>query len=282
MDCRTIQLGLHIVSLITPRGPQGRSAIIRIKRPSERRSLSRSAARAVDLLEHFGEARRPLRAIEIARLLDIQPSTAAQLLKTMVDFGHLVFNARKKTYLPSPRLIGFSNWMTETYDADKGLRDLVRDVQSRTGAIVTLTTPNDLFMQVIDLAFPAGQQSERGLRISLFGSAIGSAHLSTLADDELMRLADRARVAPSELPAMRDIIASIRKTGFADGPTADGSMWSIAASLPDSAPDMGHQIPLVLGLAGPRADVVERLGALQDIMREAIARWTVSPSKDQA
>lgn len=45
---------------------------MRVKRPSERRSLSRSATRALDVLEYFGEARRPLRAVEISKALGLQ------------------------------------------------------------------------------------------------------------------------------------------------------------------------------------------------------------------
>lgn len=108
-----------------------------MKRPSDRRSLSRSATRALDVLEYFGVARQPLRAIEIARMLGMQPSTTDQLLKTMVDSAHLVFDARSKTYLPSPRLIGFSGWIIETYGAGEVLRELVRDVQQRTGLLVS-------------------------------------------------------------------------------------------------------------------------------------------------
>ena len=95
------------IALLTKQRP---SARVRVKRPSERRSLSRSATRALDVLEFFGEARRPLRAVEISRVLGMHPSTTNQLLKTMVDSAHLVFDAHSKTYLPSPRLARFSTW----------------------------------------------------------------------------------------------------------------------------------------------------------------------------
>ena len=83
------------------------------RRPGDRRSLSRSATRALDVLELFGQERRSLRAIEIAKALGLHPSTANQLLKTMVDSAHLTFDAVAKSYLPSPRLGRFGGWMTE-------------------------------------------------------------------------------------------------------------------------------------------------------------------------
>jgi len=257
------------VGLIAPTSIRGQHSLVRVKRPSERRSLSRSATRALDVLEFFGEVRRPLRAVEISKMLGMHASTTNQLLKTMVDSAHLVFDARKKTYLPSPRLAEFSAWMDETYGAGGRLRELIRDVQSLTGMIVTLTTPNDLFMQVVDVATPVGRQTERGLRISLFGSAIGSAYLSMLEDGEVRRLALRARVPATEVPTILAGAARIRRDGYADGASTDKTFWSIAMPLPAQ----GLRVPTVLGLAGPPEHVRERLAEFREVMRDAIAHW---------
>ena len=92
--------------------------------------------------------------------------------------------------------------------------------------------------------------------------------------DELGRLAYRARIANSEYPDIQETIQSINLEGFADGPTADGSIWSIALALPAS--DL--QIPLVLGLAGPAETVKARRRDLHTLMVDAIGRWlTVTP-----
>jgi DNA-binding IclR family transcriptional regulator len=250
--------------------PIGRTWPVRVKRPSERRSLSRSATRALDVLEYFGEARRPLRAVEIARALGLHASTTDQLLKTMVDSAHLVFDARHKTYAPSHRLARFGAWVVESYGADERLRALVAEVQARTGEIATLTTPNDLFMQIVDLAgvSPGGRPTERGLRISMFGSAVGAAYLATLTDAEIARLAGRARLPEAELA---DVLASaerIRRDGFAEGPSADGNAWSLAIPLPRRGLS-----PIVLGVAGPTARMRAESGGLQAMMREAVEAW---------
>lgn len=250
---------------------RGRTWPVRVKRPSERRSLSRSATRALDVLEYFGQARRPLRAMEIAKALDLHPSTTNQLLKTMVDSAHLVFDARAKTYLPSHRLAFFSAWLVESWGGDERLRRLVREVAAESGEIVTLTTPNDLFMQILDVAGvpPTSQPTERGLRVSVFGSAVGAAYLATLGDAEIERLADRGRLPPAEIAEVLASAARIRAEGVAEGPSPDEAIWSLAAPL--SA--QGLRVPLVLGLAGPTARVHARSGELQAIMRAAIGRW---------
>jgi DNA-binding IclR family transcriptional regulator len=251
-------------------GGGDRIRLMRVKRPGDRRSLSRSATRALDVLELFGQMRRPLRAIEISKALALHPSTANQLLKTMVESAHLTFEAGTKTYMPSPRLAHFSAWMFESYGADERLRRLVREVQVATGEIVTLTTPNDLFMQILDFAGsgPVAEITERGLRVSMFGSAIGAAYLSTLPDTEIARLAVRARITASETVDMLARAARIRRDGGADGPSR-GGIWSVATPLPAG----GFPAPLVLGLAGPTERVHGNLEELRRLMRAAVDRW---------
>jgi len=250
----------------------------RVLRAGDRRSLSRSATRALDVLEFFGEVRRPLRAIEIGRKLDLHPSTVNQLLKTMVESAHLTFEVATKSYLPSPRLTRFSSWMVDSYGSDERLRHLISAVHMGSGEVVTLTTPNDLFMQVIDLAgvdFATARpdSAERGLRVSMFGSTIGSAYLSALPEGEVRRLADRARIAPDELEALLMRLAQMRRQGFADGPSVEGSIWSIAAPLPETS----FTVPLVLGLAGPSDRVKSHLDMLAGLIRAGIARLARKP-----
>lgn len=246
----------------------------RAKRGRDRRSLSRSATRALDVLEYFGQVRRPLRAVEIARKLELHPSTANQLLKTMLESAHLTFEAVSKTYLPSPRLMRFGGWMVETYGGDTRLLHLIRQVQTESGEVVTLTTPNDIYMQVVDLAgtdptIADAEGAERGLSVSMFGTAIGTAYLSTLTQTDILRLVERARVPEKEHQAVLARVASARQEGFAHGPSLQGAIWSLAIPLPTR----DFTVPLVLGLAGPAERVGSNLPRLGAILRASIAQF---------
>lgn len=240
---------------------------IRIRRPSERLSVSRSAARALDVLELFGLSHRSLRAFEITRALDLPPSTANQLLKTMVESAHLTFDAATKSYFPSPRLISFSSLMIERYGADSHLREMVRELHAAVGEIVTLSTPNDIFMQILDRAGStidlATVATERGLKVSMFGTAIGAAYLSTLAHRDIMRLAERARLKAADIPETLQEIAEVRRRGMAEGPVMHGAVWSLATPLHRG----GYPAPLVLGVAGP----TDRIKAKLEQVRAALA-----------
>lgn len=248
---------------------KNRHLALRVKRPGERRSLSRSATRALDVLEAFGKARRPLRAVEIARLLGLTPSSANQLLKTMAESAHLMFDARSKTYMPSPRLATVGSWIAETHRFASDLSDLVMDVWTRTGLVATVTVPSDVFMQVIDLAGSEGVGGERGLKVSLFGSAIGSAFLATLDEAEVRQLARRARVPDSELPAIMATLAAIREAHHAAGPTTGSGIWSIAIPLPSCVLN-GRA---VLGIAGPPEALSLQTTHYCDVLHEAVAAW---------
>jgi DNA-binding IclR family transcriptional regulator len=243
----------------------------RVKRPGERRSISRSATRALDVLEQFGQLRRPLRAVEISKLLELQPSTTDQLLKTMVDSAHLVFDVASKSYLPSPRLVEFGLWLADGYGGDARLRRLLRDLELEPGEVATLSTPNDLYMQILDLVASGstGPRPERGLRAAMFGSAIGAAYLSTLPDAELARLAERGRIPAGEVPQLLRDAARARSAGFADGPSPDEETWSLAVPLPTQ----GFGAPMVLGIAGRPERIREGREAVHASMQAAIERW---------
>jgi DNA-binding IclR family transcriptional regulator len=241
---------------------------MRIRPASERRSLSRSATRALDVLELFGQVRRRLRAIEIARALKLTPSTANQLLKTMLESSHLTFDANTKSYLPSPRLARFGGWMSGMYGPDERLRTLINDVHAATGETVTLATPSGLFMQIVDLAAAPEDVDaiERGLRVSIFGSIIGAAYLSTLPERDIRKLAVQARLGAPEVADILHAAKRVRSDGVADGASMDGALWSLAAPLLRELP-----APMVLGLAGPTPRVRANLATLRDVMRRAAA-----------
>ena len=263
------------MALIAIPTENNRHLAVRVKRPGERRSLSRSATRALDVLEAFGRARRPLRAVEIARLLDLAPSTANQLLKTMAESAHLLFDAQAKTYVPSPRLAAAGGWIAEIHGNAGGLANLVRQVSERTGLVATVTTPSGLFMQVLELAGAEGAGGERGMKVSLFGSAIGSAFLATLGDAEVRQLALRARVPEGEVPAILRTLATIRDTGHAAGLTTGSGIWSLALSLPPGV--LGGRA--VLGIAGPR-DVLEgQTDRYCRLLHAAVDDW-LAPGQD--
>ena len=96
-----------------------------VEEPRQGYNFSKSAVRALDILELFARIDRPLRAIDVTRLLGISPSSTIQLLKTMMDCAYLIFDPATKRYYPSPRLAEFGGWLSSKYFGDHKLQRLM-------------------------------------------------------------------------------------------------------------------------------------------------------------
>lgn len=238
-----------------------------IRHPGERRNISKSAVRALDVLEHFAAVRRPLRATDIAHALDLHRSSADQLLKSMVDAAYLLIDPEGKVYRPSPRLLRFANQLAENFYGGDRLSDLVSTIGQRTGQIVTLAAPQMGSLQLVDVATPPAMAGlvRKGSRVSLTRSALGAAFLAAHDDREIERWVARtpeARHMDDQARAeLSDSIAAVRARGYACG--LGDRLFSIALTLP--RPAAGVQ--LVLGLAGEPEHVEPRIVELHAQMR---------------
>jgi DNA-binding IclR family transcriptional regulator len=243
---------------------------VRAQPPYERHSVSRSAARALDILEHFATAARPLRAVEIEQALGLNRSTTVQILKTLVDAGHVMFRAGDKVYMPSPRLIGFGTWIAGCYFGDDRISRILNTLCERTAEYVALFAQNDVYMQVIDLRSPAGQppRAQLGVKVPLFGSACGAAMVARHPDGMLHELMDRARIAPSDRREILQALSVVRSDGYAyGGVSPDDDTRAIIMPLPTPA----SAFPLVFGIGGPTERIEQRRFELVAEMRAALA-----------
>lgn len=246
----------------------------RIKLPGERRNLAKSATRALDVLEYFATVKRPLRATEIGTAFGWHSSSTDQLLKTMVDSGYLIFEAARKLYRPSPRLVRFGAWLTENYYGGERLQRLLHLVHSRSGEIVTLAVRQGQHMQVVDTVQPlhSAHPATKGVKVPLIGSALGSAYLAARADADVRQIIaylDRHRRDPNErLPEILADVSAVRARGHASGGIrSEHGNWSIAMALPACDADVG----VVLGFAGPIERIKSQENALAALMRRCIS-----------
>ncbi len=247
-----------------------------IRHPGERKNMSKSAVRALDVLEYFSVVRRPLRATDIANALDLHSSSADQLLKSMVDAAYLLIDSDGKLYRPSPRLMPFANWLAESYFGEDALSKMVTSLAARTGQIVTLAAPQGSWLQLVDVAAPPGFDGlvRKGSRVSAIGSTLGAAFLAAHPDREIERWIDRMPEARHiDAAARAELTQSINATrdrGFACGLAE--RLFSIALALP--RPSSGVQ--LVMGLAGEVDYMEPRMADLADQLRRSAASLTES------
>lgn len=253
------------------------------------KNYSKSANRALDVMDYFATTGAPARSAEIADALGIARSSADQLLKTMVLSGYLVVSVEGKSYFPSLRMAKFGHWIAGRYPDVERFRAIMEDIHAQTGEVVTLTMQNDCFMQMMSSA-PGSDDDPMlsvGAKVPVLGSAIGSAALTAKSRKEIGRLVDRARrqralMANSSWnePFLDDIQLfrmkgyswrpSRRLVGGRDGP-APVDYWSIAMILPGES-----EGSIVLGLAGPTTRVRPREWELVNLMRRSIRQHLAS------
>jgi DNA-binding IclR family transcriptional regulator len=251
------------------------------------KNFSKSANRALEVLDFFAAVARPARASEIADALGLARSSADQLLKTLVAGGFLVLSSRDKTYFPSLRLARFGRWIANCYPSVEALHELVAYVHAQTRGIVTVTMQNDCFMQIVDfvyaeddphLAKALAASVQVGILVPVLSTAIGAAALSTQSNAEVRKLLQRARYRRASTPALdpESLFASLSRDharGFSSRPTAlrgedEELYWSVAVPLPAQR----EEARLVLGITGQKNALAANEADIAALMRNSIAR----------
>lgn len=217
------------------------------------RHMSKSALRAFDLLEFFASRKRPARATEIANALRLSPSSADQLLKSLASRAYLIFDSQYKLYRPSPRLLGFCAFLSQSYFGENRLHELMRHLVGKTDCSISICTPFGRLMQLVDfLPGPnEGTLRQPGELFQMFNSAAGAAMLATWPVVTVRKMidesADQLGDAGSDPQAILAYLDEVRVNGHAfGGVTIAIDRCSIAIALPRSALD----VELTLTLRG--------------------------------
>jgi len=267
--------------------PLGPSAVLRFR--GQLFNAAKSAVRALDMLELLNTADRPLRAVQIARPLGLSPSSANQLLKTLVDAAYLIFDPESKQYHPSPRVGKLSASHAKNYRSFCAIDDLMESAHRVLGKCMVLSTSQGSCMQVLDVLQPSNHSSEKplipietwvGMRIPLFGSCHGAAWLSTQSDQTICATAQRCRreLKANSLDQIFERIRRVQAQGYAfGGLTEFDRERMLAMALPQSR----NGIVLVLGTYGPASEMENKREEIAHILREHIVRYGQSaPERD--
>jgi len=221
---------------------------------------ARSVVRTVSLFEEFARARRALTSSEIVQRLGAPRSSVADLLHTLVAEGVLAMDRRRATYLPTAKFVRLGAWLIDSWRSNHALLDALERLSLDTGETTSFAAASDLEMEIVyAINVPGGGihwTAEIGQRYTVFGSAVGAAHLATLSGTTIRSMYARAQRLPSgrgptaPLPAVLACARQARKHGYA---YAVGALHRDVAAL-------GALIPVD---TGPRALYVA-VGGLKD------------------
>ena len=241
--------------------------------------VSKSGARVLEILEWFSDNRRPAIAQEIAQVLGLPVSSAADLLKSLVETGHLLFDKDNKTYFPSPRVLRLSLSVLPYSMDSAGLSGIVRKLQARTGACVSVSAQNGRHMQFVHILPTPGvvlNEVHEGLKFPIVGTASGIAILATKADTDVISLVRKA-TAGSAARAREETIQSTlqqvrlaRKRGYAVS-FFDQLQYAMSVAVTLNEPRAHY--PLALCAGGSKANFQGREQDIADIMRQVISDY---------
>jgi DNA-binding IclR family transcriptional regulator len=249
---------------------------------AHRKNQSKSATRALDIMDFLANSGRPRRACEIAECFDLARSSTDQLLKTLVDSGYLLIDPETLGYSPSLRSAWMGHQLTKAVTNVDRLRDIIDEVHGESGEAVTLSVQNDCSMQM--MAFAGGDYTlEVGLQLPVLGSTVGSAVLATKSSATISKLIRRSRrqyVIAREGDWDETFFRQLqlfRMKGYSwrkiDETSPDRlrppyDMWTLGIRLPDAC---GIK-DTVLGMAGPVWRVRAREREMINLMRRAIRK----------
>jgi DNA-binding IclR family transcriptional regulator len=246
-----------------------------------------SAIRALHALEFIAGAGRPLRAIEIARSLNLSPSSANHLLKVMVEWAYLIFDPISKLYYLSPRISKPAEAVNSAYFGQNTLSSLLDATYKTFHLPAALCANQGAFMQVIDFYWPDAGDSlfipdyvspqpaplcpSIGMQLPVFGSCSGAAWLSTQSEE---RIRASIRLCRRDLGHLADDmdgilarISQIRAQGYAfGGILAESARRSFSVALPRAA----NGVVLVLALFGQKQEMEEKRDNIVLEMRRLI------------
>jgi DNA-binding IclR family transcriptional regulator len=235
-------------------------------------SLSRFAA----LLALFARERKPLSSATICVALEAPRSSVAALLKALVELGWLGHDRRSATYLPTARFATLGQWVLEEALLQPALLEAVHGLQAETGETVSLSVPADLALEVVYVTGPdTGIRLviDVGRRLAIWGTALGTAYLTTVADPTIRSMYRRSEER-GERPAvaLRTVMNAVRRA------RENGVAYVESAVIPDVAacsaplPEGAAPRQLIISVGGPVRRVAEKRAAIQRAIHATLAR----------
>ena len=225
----------------------------------------KSAARAIEVLKHFSDAREPLSLKTICESLGYPQSSTTVLLKTLTSMGYLNYDRVRRVYFPTMKVTSLGEWIPAALFGRGEALEIMRDLQYFTNETVVLATRNDIYVQYIaalesshSIRFHVEESSMRLMTVSPVGWLL----MSTFKDPAVETLIRRANIAGGNAASMNvaEVLKQVklaRTRGYGYG---ENTPFQGGATLCVFLPTLIQGQPVVLACGG----VAERLRENRD------------------
>lgn len=234
-----------------------------------------SLHRSLEVLELFAVEQRSLTVGEVAERLGYPQSSTSVLLHGLSDLGYLQHDRHARNFVPTLRVGFLGMWIHQSVLAQGSLLDFMEGLASRSGHVAMLGVQNGIHAQYIHIV--SARTSRVGLKPGLLRpicrSAVGKVLLSTMDDEQVLRIVRNVNATDVDFPqpvdgkALLKEIEECRRSGFAfsvDSVTVGSSV--IAARVPV---DVGGH-PLAVGIGVHSWEREELQESIMQLLREAL------------
>jgi len=183
-----------------------------------------SVKRALFILEQLASSENGCSAAELARDLGVNRSTAFRLLETLSNMGYVNQDGLTKRYHLTMKVFSLGSMLLERMDIRSAARDILVDLNERSGHTVHLGLRDGFEVVYIDKLpgkYAIQMYSMVGKRAPLYCTGLGKAILAFLKDqeiDEFLRVVKLKKFTAntiSEASSLKREIEKIRKRGYA-------------------------------------------------------------------
>jgi DNA-binding IclR family transcriptional regulator len=216
-------------------------------------SLVPAIDRAIQVLYLFkNSGKKEYGVSEISRLLDLNKSTAHNILNTLVHHHFLVQNETTRRYRLGPALAELGSLVRSQIDMRVVARPYMRRLVEQTGATVLLGIFDEVTITIIDKEEPLTDlrvAASIGMQIPFCAGSFGQAFLAYLPSETVDRLLidpGLKRFTPTSLtdPAeYRAALAVVREQGYAVDDKAEYLQDVGAVSVPIFRPASFSSLP---------------------------------------
>lgn len=155
-------------------------------------SLVPAIDRAIRVLYLFKDGnQREYGVSEISRLLDLNKSTAHNILNTLVHHNFLIQNESTRRYRLGPALAELGGLVRSQIDVRAVARPYLRRLMEQTGATILLGTFNNATITIIDKDEPLADvrvAASIGMQLPFCAGSFGKAFLAFMPDEMVNKL----------------------------------------------------------------------------------------------
>lgn len=215
----------------------------------------KAAEQVLDLYARFAEAQSPLAPAELARRLNMAPSTCFNLIRTFEQRGFIYATGARRNLYPTRRMLALTQEIARHDPVGADLLQSLGDLRDRTGETIVLASRSRdrvIYLEVLEsphrIRYSAKVGETRPARVNSMGKAL----VSLLPPEERDALAAEfkyerltERTIPTKDEYLADIAQSIPRGWFLNYGESDPDVIAVAV------PIVIHGSEFAVTLAGP-------------------------------